>query len=555
MGMESIGSRSDSINMRYDYITNKHQQVEIYCKNQFPSKEYIYDDNIEFLIKMICLIDGDFTIILEEKYMDKFYNDSYQIFYSGQHSNVSRYCKRLSFFNGEVSVDDFINHTSEELNKRYIGSCVIIPNSFSSIGRTYLDPLKLERHIFAPTSYMIATNFKIHIGAHSFTVKTFPYRGQDGGTMTCSEVTVMNILEYFGTRYPDHSIVYPSTILDLQKEVTYDRVLPAHGMNYYDLTRIMIKCGVSACVYNIDAIGNKQNTYEEKLKEFHRIFHQYVDSGFPVALGFEQEDDNSPGHSITCIGYKLHQDLSKTSIKDLYDKNAKISLINCADLINDYIINDDNQLSYQVKPYTSLTIHNNLKISDMSVTMYKKMYMDSYEAYNIVTQIISTEKHTGISSTNIRENMRILNDPDKFEDKLLYAQKCSNLGDKDNPIILRLFATSSTKYKEFKINTLKKEQIDIKKIYNNILMPRFIWVCEIYSWDSYKENLAIGEIILDATSSVCENINSAIVIHYPHKFGYRDRDEDIDELKKMFSSYYLPIWFPFKRFDANLLKI
>ncbi len=55
---------------------------------------------------------------------------------------------------------------------------------------------------------------------------------------------------------------------------------------------------------------------------------------------------------------------------------------------------------------------------------------------------------------------------------------------------------------------------DIVNVYKNIPLPRFVWVCELFSLEDYPFK-CIGEIVIDGTSSTNSMDESIILLHYP----------------------------------------
>lgn len=94
-----------------------------------------------------------------------------------------------------------------------------------------------------------------------------------------------------------------------------------------------------------------------------------------------------------------------------------------------------------------------------------------------------------------------------------------------NPLIKRIFLTSSRKYKKVRITDANS--IETKKFYSEMLMPKFIWVCEVAIYTNYRQRKMFGEIVLDATASRYEHINSTILIRIGDIVGYRRPDESI----------------------------
>jgi hypothetical protein len=89
-----------------------------------------------------------------------------------------------------------------------------------------------------------------------------------------------------------------------------------------------------------------------------------------------------------------------------------------------------------------------------------------------------------------------------------------------------------------------------KKLYLNLKMPKFIWVCEISTIKHYKNNKILGEIVLDSTSSIQDKLNSLIFIRYQNRITI-NKDNNFDKLKELLS-YKINIKKEFGIFDKNL---
>lgn len=70
----------------------------------------------------------------------------------------------------------------------------------------------------------------------------------------------------------------------------------------------------------------------------------------------------------------------------------------------------------------------------------------------------------------------------------------------DNPLVWRIYLTASNKYKDFKIQNARDK--DVAEFYMENNFPRFIWVLEIGTISTFKQQKARVEVLLDATSSI-----------------------------------------------------
>lgn len=107
------------------------------------------------------------------------------------------------------------------------------------------------------------------------------------------------------------------------------------------------------------------------------------------------------------------------------------------------------------------------------------------------------------------------------------------------------------------LNQMEPGQMDdaCLEVYQNLFCPRFVWVCELYTKESFveKEPKAIGEIVVDATArriGSMGGLDSIILTHYPHYITYRNPDSSLVKLEK--NEKKLDTWSPFPQFHGNL---
>ncbi len=118
--------------------------------------------DINRLKRIFNLITYPFVIFIETEYVDKVYRDSYYTFFSNKHITHERNCIRISLFKGtlsSVNIEDFSDQNEDYLKSVFVGTIVIRPLSGCFIGRSLLDPSKLN----IQQSYIRTTNFNFII--------------------------------------------------------------------------------------------------------------------------------------------------------------------------------------------------------------------------------------------------------------------------------------------------------------------------------------------------------------------------------------------------------
>lgn len=458
-----------------------------------------------FLKEFLRRLPKPITIVQELYHIDRSYRDKYYMYFSNQHFVVKRYSRRLSFFLGEYDAVSYFaddEDTEKHLNEGFIGACVINPLIVGSIGRTLISPEFLFDAQIKP-AYVRLSEFKLNIYGRSLVVKAFPYRMQDEETMCCAEVTLLNLLEYYSNSYTDYRTVVPSEIIENEQKHSYERVLPARGITYPVLTKVLSEFGFSPRLYNISAIDSYRYSYVSQKDELKRWLHYYIESGIPVAVNLTPISIAGTAHSLVCIGHgQVKSELIKKAYKKRWiawgDRQDTHPIINSADFYDDYVVVDDNQPVYQVRSFDNLSLFSDMKVENLAVPLYKRMFLDAPNAYTIMRSLLHSEMF-GIEE---------------------WAGEFLQRGEN---VIIRLFMASSRSYKNYRMHTMNDAYV--KQLYTLIPMPRFVWVCELYRMDDYKSLSAFGEVVIDATSAPNRGHRSLIMMHYPKVIAYRHPDQ------------------------------
>jgi hypothetical protein len=236
--------------------------------------------------------------------------------------------------------------------------------------------------------------------------------------------------------------------------------------------------------------------------------HYYVESGIPIGVAVKAEYNSQPVyHSIVCIGHgKIENSIATPTVIN------GISFIDSADYYNKYVVMDDNNIPYEIKEYNQFTQYNNPEVQGFVVPLYKRIFLEARDAYSIIEKVL-----TSAYSININD--------------LVFEQHA--YCPKDNPIVVRLFLTSSRHYIKYRSTNCLNDYMF--GVYTNVPMPRFIWVAELSLKSLYDEEMIFGEIVLDATAAKLSALESLVMVHYPHNLGFRMRSESMYDLFKRLS--------------------
>ena len=263
---------------------------------------------INGLLDLINVMPFPLTIIYDSYYVDSIYRDEYYSFFSKKHFEISRNTKRMIFVKNEHQKEEFLNNSLSEhkkIEEDLIGMVVIKPTQ--TLGRMLINPFKIN----IPPCYVRTTNFEISILGKLYSLDAFPFSGQDSEVMTCAEVNIWQIMEYFGSRYKNYRTILPSEMFELVMDTSDVRLLPSDGLTVEQESHVFMKCGLSPKIYYKRSEyddGEFMKSYEQyrSAPTFEEILHFYVESGIPILINLrEKGNKEGDNHCITCIGHSL----------------------------------------------------------------------------------------------------------------------------------------------------------------------------------------------------------------------------------------------------------
>ncbi|WP_412253262.1 hypothetical protein [Blautia sp.] len=486
------------------YVLDKISDIaELYKKIPYINRSVIYSLFNELTFPM--------TIVHDKYYVDRVYRDAYYTYFSNKHFEMPRNCQRLALFRGKFGYADFLQGNDEnkhiELQDALIGTTVVKPtpieHSNCTMGRTLLDPKKLKM----PRCYVRTTKFQVCILGAEYDIDAFPFTGQDGEVMTCSETCIWEILEYFGTRYSNYRTVLPNDIIMKLNVSAQERILPSGGLTFLQVSDLLKGFGFEPRLYVRESYENElltKHVNSGSMNLFKRIFHYYIESAIPLAVGLS--DSVHEEHSVVCVGHGVADySLKNTPIQ----KIGNLRLIDVADFYNKYVIIDDNQIPYRVEEYDHFSKNRNMQVQFLAVPLYKHIFLEADGAVEIISNFFTVYAQD-------------------IEDML---KEMGTLQGSAEPLVMRLFLTSSRNFKKFRIKNA--QTIEEKLVYSEMNYPKFIWVCEFSAFYTYtKEEMVNGEIVLDATAFSEVAFNSIIAVRIGRYIGYRTPSEKIEVLFK-----------------------
>jgi hypothetical protein len=394
---------------------------------------------------------------IESQYVDKLYRNAYYNYYSSKLNIYPRDCIRLSFFIEVISLDDFQSaEGAAKLQDAYRGFIIIRPTFSNLIGRNVLHPALFKKEY--PHLATVA-NFQTSINGIKLSVDGFPHSSQDSEFMVCAETTIWSVMEYFSTRYPDYVPILPKKIHSVLANTSMERQVPSSGLTGLQMSYAFKELGFGVKLYT------RQTNGEATVMD---IIRMYVESGIPVVTVIR--NDKGIGHVLTIVGRsEFVSDVSTNPIKtlhggsqvfDYYSREAR------------YLVVDDN-----LAPYSTISLDDpacnyaneqwkDCKIIAAIVPLHNRIYMEADRAKKLALY--------SLNSFDSQEKVKLPN------------------------LTLRVLLSSSRSFKQSialnpDLDTVHKTAIV------NMNMPKFVWIAEVGTTESFKAGKATGMMLMDAT--------------------------------------------------------
>lgn len=475
---------------------------------------------LEILTEYFDRLCKDIHLLIETDYVDKMHRDIYYHYYSTKLDDYSRNCIHVSLFNTEITGDIFLEKEKiNEIRKNndFLGFCVIRPTFPNIIGRNVISPKALIQkynNFKTCTTYFSATASGV-----KFDVVGFPHASQDGEMITCAEVTIWELMEYFGNKYPEYSIVTPSKILHTLKNITYERQLPSSGLPVEFVSYILKEYGFAPKIFS----------KEEYRDDFSNLFSCYVESGIPIVSCIKGNGGESH-HAVLCTGHEKEnfEECIESVKQKLEGEKGEVKIFDWDSITKKYVFIDDNCPVYQVAPFDEpINYIGGAEITHFIVPLYTKVYLDAHEVKSRIKQYILNRD-------------------------LFYLAP-----NWDDNIIIRTFLTSSRSYKQY-IAQNNEIPVNLQYIIIHLNFPKFIWVNELSHLELVSNKEINGLIILDATEPRLTEHKSLILITNSTRVSYKEDGKIKDVIIERCSEFEdeiqkkgLPLQ-PFPRFDSNI---
>jgi hypothetical protein len=407
------------------------------------------------LTTIMNVIRDDIVCFMEYPYVEKIYRDSYYSFFSKKHNPCHRDSLRISFFINDndrpINADNYF--TIKNLDNYFLGYISLRPTTYRIIGSSFLHPLIMKNHDFV----CCLCRKTVLVNGLKLTVYGFPYCAQDNESITCAEVSILNIMEYFGHKYPEYSTILPSQIAKMLSKQIFERQLPSKGMMAHHISYVLKKLGFGVIIHSCE--NEQDDVVMYKNDDFIESLLIYIESGIPVVLLSED-------HAILAIGRK----------KIFDNHNKKNGVFKKEKNIRHLLVMNDNRPPYELMDY-DVKKNSEFKIVSFIVPLYSKVNMNAYglkASFNATLKILQ-EEAKDVQFVRANKNY-----------------------------VYRYFFTSSKSYKDY-IAKSQDLPYEFKVLALNKSMPKFIGVVEIINKTSFNMvdtvNKVDGIVVLDATES------------------------------------------------------
>ena len=439
------------------------------------------------------------TIVIEHKYRDKDHSKALSSYYAKSFRQVETECTRLHFFARRLPLDFLDTKSKQELERSYLGFCVLRPFTRRRIGRTVLRRLRYQPTLEFPTCQGV---FEVHLAGHKLSFKGSAFIEQDTMVAACASAAIWVSTTIMGTRF---GLQQRSTSEITQLATQYlieNRPMPSEGL----ITEQMLHC-LRTMDYDPLLVGI---TNQKQAK--HDIY-SYIESEIPPILlcNFVSGE----GHAIVGVGHGYNLPITNLlKTRRGWPGEPPLEFARSSEWVPSILVNDDQRGPYRkltfIEDAQTLTqrinrIHPNVNVADLELEEWRCPI--AIDANMRFAGYSGGEEIANIWGIIIPLPQGVLLTADQAESKsarVIRWWHWRNRVPLPGDLVLRTYLVPSNEYKE----RAKASGMDpfVKSLIAGKPMPRWIWVTEISSVKSYNSSnledwLINGQVIIDATSN------------------------------------------------------
>lgn len=517
------------------------------AEENMPSLNSVYSGTrrLELIVRRLLLHCSELVAVIESNHIDSVYRNALYHWYSRRMSNTPRFTLRVSFFKRdglEIGDAEEVIYSSRDdethykhLKENFRGSVVVYPLGGGLLGRTIFSPSDLVDE----TVHVRLSEFELKVFGRKFTIDAFPFRMQDAEVMSCAEVTLINMLEYFSSRYQEYSMALPNDLIELEEAYSSERAIPARGINYMSFSQLLSHLGFYPRLLSLYSLQRAPIGLPGEI-QFRRYLYWYLGSGIPAAVNVAPPSRELKGHSLAVVGFTdfdegvvetvrgyfladedstqpggtQHDDafaqawgtiarmeqsgriLSRISGNDCV---ATCRIFQEADFPRRLVTVDEAQLPYQLCEYERLSSNDSFSCENMVFPLHRGMALDAQDAYEMFMMLLEDER-LGVLSWG-GSSIKV-----------------------DEPIIMRMFLVTAGSYRGFRARTTPPP---LRYLFETQVLPHFIWVAELVHMSNYTPNpselRSFAEIVLDATTARKTSFEEKLLLmRYPGRMAWRE---------------------------------
>ncbi len=267
------------------------------------------------------------------------------------------------------------------------------------------------------------------------------------------------------------------------------RRVPYRGMNYSDYSSILAQIGCHPVILKPRTEPRDATiSWDKDAPSFHDIY-SFVESGLPVIVSFT-------GHVATIIGHTLRDDFGGHARDQMNvgGTTKETRFYNSFSLVRQFVVVDDNFFPYQLLGFKS------------DPNNYGDRFRNQIEPPpsidSIYSAVVPLPEKAFLPPDKARQlGYEYFSNP--FAEALL-DQVIELLGyDASEPLVARLFLTSSTSFKARKMKCvcgdIGEAPDKLAFLPVDLNLPHFIWVMEISPITEHKNRYCIAEVVIDAS--------------------------------------------------------
>lgn len=473
-------------------------------------------------LKSLLQQQGAKTVVLEENYVDKDYQNEFSAFYSRSFKIYPQRCTRLHFFSTDIPEQtvaiDLVN-----LQDCYLGFVVIRPTDLQRLGRTLLKPFIHDIH----TEFVCCkAEFDAHILGERFPVTAMPFIQQDTQVGACAQASLWMLARYMSKRYGYREFL-PGEINILAKSIrAYGRALPAEwGLDLGQILDALSGMGYSAVVYareNIDqcsphiddifpvdsaspATEQETQIYLQRTAKLADITYRYVESGLPVILC-------TANHALVAIGHTYN-----------YTVEARLAI----ERIPAFIVNNDAE-----GPYCKIPIR---LVSPWPRYPDEISFRDICEIVVVVPPEVTLrgEEAESMASEHVRD----------------FLESDYQIGKKWRQALIEMRPEFQSWFEHLEFRTYLRPSVEWQKELRQYISgdpirrqvarrlleldyPKYVWLTEVSSSPLLNRALreqrqCLGCIVVDSTAPACTR--GTIAMHFADVLFILDRQRDQEQ--------------------------